>query len=223
MWGGFFAFVTVLLGLLAVAVFSPLLSLSEITVEGADRVDAAEVRTSVESQLGTPLALLDFDLIEKQLGDFALIRSFVTRTVPPDTLVIRIVEREPLGVVDSDAGFDTVDAAGIVLASSVERPEGLPLIRMVSVDADGEVFGAISEVLLSLPSSLLAEVESIAATTRDDVTFVLRGVGHSVVWGSADSSAFKARVLATMLGSTASTVRSEFDVSAPESIVVTPK
>jgi cell division protein FtsQ len=167
--------------------------------------------------------LIDFARIERELAEFPLIRSYVTQTVPPNTLVIRIIEREPLGAVTSATGFDVVDAAGIVLESTAEMPEGLPLIALDPEEGDGEVFAAVSEVLLSLPVALLAEVDSISATTRDDVTFVLRGVGQSVVWGSANRSAFKARVLAAMIQESDPSVKYEFDVSAPESVVVTRK
>jgi cell division protein FtsQ len=215
--------VVLLSGLLAVAVFSPILSLREITVEGANRVDAAEVRAAVDGQIGTPLALLDVARIESELAEFPLIRSYVTRTIPPSTLVIQLVEREPLGAVATAVGFDVVDAAGIVLESSPTRPDGVPVILLDSSEIDSSAFSGVSKVLLSLPSSLLANVDSIGATTRDDVTFTLRGVGQSVVWGSADSSAFKTRVLTAMLGETESNVKYEFDVSAPESVVVTRK
>ena len=212
-----------LTALLAVAVFSPILSLREISVEGADRVDATEVRAAVAGQLGSPLALLDFERIERELAEFPLIRSYVTQTVPPSTLVIQIVEREPLGVIATDEGFDVVDAAGIVLESLDSAPEGLPLIRLDSAAIDADLFEAVSEVLLALPASLAAEVNSIGATTRNDVTFTLRGVGQSVVWGSAENSAFKSRVLAAMIAESNSEIKYEFDVSAPESVVVTRK
>jgi len=215
--------VALLASLLAVAVFSPILSLREITIEGTSRVDADEVRAAIAGQSGTPLALIDFARIESELSEFPLIRSYVTRTVPPSTLVVQIVEREPLGVVATAGGFDVVDAAGIVLESVTTRPEGVPVITSGASLTDSGAFAAVAEVLLSLPAALLADVDSISATTRDDVTFTLRGVGQSVVWGSADSSAFKSRVLSAMLNQTDSQVRYEFDVSAPESVVVTQK
>jgi cell division protein FtsQ len=65
-----------------------------------------------------------------------------------------------------------------------------------------------------------AQVDVISASTRDDVTFTMTGVGHRVVWGSAERSAFKARVLAAAIVAAGQGVPSEFDVSAPESLVV---
>ena len=62
--------VALLASLLAVAVFSPILSLREITIEGTSRVDADEVRAAIAGQSGTPLALIDFARIESELSEF---------------------------------------------------------------------------------------------------------------------------------------------------------
>jgi cell division protein FtsQ len=83
-------------GFVTGAVYSPLLSLKTIRIEGASRVSAASVRAAVDGQIGRPLALVDFDSITRALGKFPLIRSFVTETVPPNTLVIRIAEQSAL-------------------------------------------------------------------------------------------------------------------------------
>jgi len=205
---------------LAVAVFSPLLSLRTIEVRGTTRIESADVLAAVNGQLGTPLALLDLGRLERDLGDFSLIRSYVTQTVPPDTLVITITEREPVGVLQRGESFDLVDPAGIVVQTTTERPENVPLIVIESNKTDGAAFESLIEVLLALPSGLLAQVDTITATTKDDVGFTLRGGKQSVVWGSVEQSAYKARVLNVVIQNYAPTKRVEFDVSAPDSVVV---
>jgi cell division protein FtsQ len=69
--------------------------------------------------------------------------------------------------------------------------------------------------LLALPPALLGQVDSITAHTQDDVSLVLTGVGQSVRWGSADSSARKATLLAALIAVTDPSRAGEFDVSAP--------
>ena len=213
--------VVALLAVLAVAVYSPLLALKTITVDGASRVDAAQVTDAVDGQLGTPLALLDYGQFTRQLAEFPLIRSYVTEMVPPDTLIIHIVERAPVAAVQSGAEFDLVDPAGIVVQSSPERPDGVPLIDIGGQEPDSAAFTSVVAVLLALPAPLLAQVDSITANTQDDVTFVLRGVGQSVVWGSADNSGYKASALAAMVAKQDPNALIEYDVSAPGSVVVT--
>ena len=215
--------VVALLAVLAVAVYSPLLALKTITVDGASRVDAEQVVDAVDGQLGTPLALLDYGQFTRQLADFPLIRSYVTEMVPPDTLIIHIVERAPVAAVQNGEQFDLVDPAGIVVQTTPERPDGVPLIGAGGQDPASASFTSVVAVLLALPAPLLAQVDSITASTQDDVTFVLRGIGQTVVWGSADESAFKAAALAAMVAKQDPAARIEYDVSAPGSVVVTPR
>jgi len=222
-WISLSAVVVVLVGVLAVAVYSPLLALRTVSVDGTARVDAAAVQKAVESQVGTPLALIDYDTITTQLARFPLIRSYVTELVPPDTLMIHIVERAPVAAVVNGATFDLLDPAGIVVQSSATRPEGVPIISIGDQDAKSAAFASVVEVLLALPPEVLAQVDTISATTKDNVTFALRGVGQSVVWGSSENSAYKAKVLAAMVAHEDPASKVEYDVSAPGSVVVTPR
>jgi len=209
--------------LIAVAVWSPLLALKEITIVGANRVDAAAVREALDSQLGTPLALVDLDRITDELAAFPLIRSYTTESVPPHTLIVTLVEREPVGMVNDGSSFAVVDPAGIVIESSTTRLPGLPVIAAGDPSIANPAFASAIEVLLALPPELLARVDTISATTNDDVTFTLAGGVQAVTWGSADRSAFKARVLATLVTTQPATAAVEFDISAPDAPVVRPR
>ena len=206
--------------LIGVAVFSPLLELQKITVVGASRVDPAAIHDALDDQLGTPLALVDFDEITEKLADFPLIRSYTTESVPPHTLRVTIVERQPIGMVDNGNVFAVIDPAGVVIESSADRVPGIPVISAGQASIANPAFASVVEVLLALPPELLSRVDTISATTKDDVTFVLSGDIQAVTWGSADRSAFKARVLAALVATQAPTDRREFDVSAPDAPVV---
>ncbi len=203
----------VLGAVVAGTVYSPLLSLDTITVHGASRVNAADVRKALSPQLGRPLALVDFGQIKKELGAFPLIRSYVTETRPPHTLVVTLTERAPIGLVPTASGYSVIDPAGVELSSGTDRPTGLPVISAGNDRPDSAGFRAAVAVLLSLPPDLLARVDTITAQTTDDVTLVLTGGGPTVVWGSAEETALKAQVFADVLAGTpgAQTI----DVSVP--------
>ena len=210
------AFATVI----GIAVFSPLLALKEITIVGAERVDAQAVRTALDGQLGTPLAMLNFDEITTELSTFALIRSFTTESLPPHTLVVTIVEREPIGAVDDGTRFAVVDAAGVVIESVSDRPAGVTLIVAGDPDLENLAFASAVEVLLALAPDLRARVDSVTASTEDDVTLLLRDGAQSVTWGSSTRSDFKARVLAALVATQSPSASIEYDVSAPDAPVV---
>jgi cell division protein FtsQ len=199
---------------LAVAVYSPILALREVTIEGTNRVSEEDVRAAVESQMGTPLALLDFGKIHSELAAFPLIRSYVTETVPPNTLRIQVVEREAIGSLARSGSFDEVDPAGVVISSSAERT-ALPLIEVGNKGVDSSAFASAVEVLLAMPQDVADKVDVITATTADDVSLALRETPARVVWGSADSSEMKAQVLARMLQLPECANLAVVDVSAP--------
>lgn len=219
--GWFVAILTVLAiaGIVVVAVFSPLLALRTITVDGTSRLSAPALQKAVDGQLGTPLALLNYGIITKDLAPFHLIRSYVTEIVPPDTLVIHIVERTPIGAIQNAHDFDLVDPAGVTVASSKTRPAGYPLIQLGTGTIHGAGYASMAQVLLALPTSVLSKVDTITAQTHDDVTLTLSGSSQRVVWGSSDGSDAKAHVLADLIALHASSGPGEYDVSAPGTAV----
>jgi cell division protein FtsQ len=216
------AVVLILVASVAVAVFSPLLSLRTIRVEGTERVDASAVQAALDGQLGTPLALIDFDEVTDELAAFPLIASYVTETAPPHTLVVRIQERQPVATVAAGDGFELVDPAGVVVQSLDARQEGVPLVDVGGAALDGPAYRSVAEVLLALPVTLRSTVDTVTASTTDDVTLQLTS-GERVVWGSADQSAKKAQVLAGLIADQARRdpgASVEYDVSAPDNGII---
>ncbi|MEO5920475.1 MAG: FtsQ-type POTRA domain-containing protein [Pseudolysinimonas sp.] len=215
-WLGALGVVAVLGILVAGAVFSPILALRQVVVDGTQRLDAAAIAKAVDSQMGVPLALLDENRIRSELEEFSLIRSYVTELVPPGTLLIHVVERAPIGVIAAADGFRMTDPAGVTIETTTARPPGYPQIELAAgEDVSGAGFRSMAEVLLALPPAVLAQVDTIAARTRDDVTLTLTGSAQRVVWGSADDSASKAAVLASLIALHTGDGPGEYDVSAP--------
>lgn len=206
------------LALLAAGVaYSPLMALREIRVEGASRVPAADIRAAFDDRLGTPLPLIASDDVQLRLSAFPLIETYVTETVPPGTLVVRIVERTPVGVVRTSTGFVSADAAGVVIERHDAPPEGLPLVTAEG-GLDGDAFRAAGAVLRSLPADLRARVAEVTADTPDDVRLELVE-GAVVVWGSADESPMKAIVLERLMAAAPPGSVHRYDVSAPDNAV----
>jgi cell division protein FtsQ len=207
-----------LVAFVLVGTFSPLMELRTIEVVGANRVPADQVQSALRGQLGTPLPLVDFAEVKAELSAFTLIQSYVTESRPPNTLVVRIVEREPVGALVTEAGFDLVDAAGVVIQSSVERPAGYATIdARAGVGSAG--FRAATAVIAALPADIRSTLDTVTAATTDDVTLSLAG-GARVVWGSAEKSDFKAVVLAALIVSHPVGSVGEYDVSSPDSAVL---
>lgn len=206
-------------GMVATIVLSPLMTLTEVTVTGRVNVDEKVVVGAIKDQLGTPLALINYDAISAKLGTVVQIQSYTTELRPPHTLVVRIVERTPVGAISSDKGWDIVDAAGVVMQSTKKAPSSVPQLVVDGVDSPG--FIAAVKALMALPPELRADVAAISAQTRDTVQFVLRGVSHEIRWGSDEQSALKAAVLSRALDIAAKKGgRYVIDVSAPDTLIM---
>ena len=206
-----------MVAVVGVGAYSPLMALREVRVEGAQRIPAAEVQAAFADVLGTPLPLIDGAEVHDALSRFPLIETYATETIPPGTLVVRIVERTPVGVIDTGSGLELVDGAGVVIERLDERPPGQPLIEVDGGVAD-EGFRAVAGVVRSLPVDVRAQLTRATADTADDVRLELEG-GASVVWGSADDSALKATVLAALMRAAPPDTVTQYDVSAPSSPV----
>lgn len=217
--------VAVLVASILVAVYSPLMALRTIEVKGTDRVDAAEVRAALSGQIGTPLARIDLDEVKDRIGGFPLIESYVTEEEPPHTLVVTVTERTPVVAVRSGKSYDLVDPAGIVVQSTTKKPGDVPIADVGRTTLGSSVFRTMTEVVLAMPSSVRDQVAGIAASTSDDVTLSMRD-GSTVVWGSPDESAAKARLLAALVADHAKRApdaKVEFDVSAPDNGIIRPR
>lgn len=197
--------------------YSPLMALREVRVEGATRIPPEQIVAAFDGELGTPLPLVTRDDVHSALAGFSLIETYSTETIPPGTLVVRIVERTPVGVIETSRGLELVDGAGVVIDRPDARPDGQPLIETPGGTAsDG--FRAVAAVVRNLPVEVRSQLVGATAETADDVRLELAG-GVPVVWGGAGDSATKAAVLARLMAVAPPDTVSGYDVSSPESAV----
>ncbi|QKJ21184.1 FtsQ-type POTRA domain-containing protein [Microbacterium hominis] len=219
MWiGAAGALLLVVLGTLGAA-YSPLFAVERIDVVGAERLDAAAVESALSDQLGTPLARIDESAIKAALVTFPLVESYSLEARPPHDLVVRIVERTPIGLIQSRSGYTVVDAAGVALSTTQEPAPGAPILTIAG-GTDSAAFEAAGQVMRSLPEGIRAQVTEVTASTADDVTLTLGATETEVVWGSADDSALKAVVLETTMATRPPGGVRLYDVSTPSAVVV---
>jgi cell division protein FtsQ len=201
------------------AAYSPLFAVQQVQVVGAQQLAAADVADALSGQIGTPLAAIDESSVKSALVRFPLVESYTLEARPPHDLVVRIVERTPVGVLSSAAGYTLVDAAGVALSTTPDTPAGYPLLDITG-GVGSSAFEAAGRVMRSLPADLRAQVTAVAASTPDDVTLTLGGTSARIIWGSAEDSATKALVLQRMMAARPADTVTEYDVSSSEAAVV---
>jgi cell division protein FtsQ len=198
---------------------SPVFSLQNIELDGLERLSESEVRGHLSGLMGKPLAQVGPGDVADLLAEVPLVRSVETRVDLPNTLVVSVVERTPLGVVQTPTGFDVVDQAAVVLWAESVKPASLPVI-LVAPDRDSAPFRAIVRALEVLPPSVLARVDAVTANSQDTVRFSLQDSNHIVLWGSAELSEAKARALPAALLAAGAEGAKLIDLSTPDTVVI---
>jgi len=218
-WIGVAASFAVLIGGSLAAAYSPLFAVRTIDVTGTRTLDARTVESALSGQLGKPYPLVDQSGIKAALVRFPMVESYTVEAVPPHDLVVRIVERTPVGAIKTAAGYTVVDAAGVALSTTPTAPSGTALIT-VSGGIDSKSFAAIGAVMRALPASIRAKVTEVSAKSPDAVVFAFGKTGTTVVWGGAGDTAVKVDRLQTIMTARPPSTVHEYDVSAPNAVVV---
>ena len=201
--------------------FSPLLGLQSqrISIVGSDgSVSDKQVRDVLSPYTGDSLLRLDTSRLSTQVSD-KLVRvrqAQVTRSWPRG-LRVQLTMRVPVATVQGADGYQVLDNEAVVLERVPEAPSGL--VTIVPDKTDGasgsqtisaKQVAAVTQVVGSLTPQTLAQVASGSATEAGQVTLTMSN-GASVVWGDTQDNELKARVLATLMTTSASI----YDVSSP--------
>lgn len=187
---------------------SPVFAVTTVTVTGTSVLTPESVQAAAKVPLGTPLARLDTAAVVARVAQLKPVAGVtVTRSVP-HTVKIAVKERSAVYALSSGGGFDLVDASGVDYTSVSDAPQGL-VVATVTGD-DQRLRRDVATIVTSLPQAVRDRAVLVTAKTPDNIVIDLNG-GTEVVWGSAESSAQKAQVLAALLSVKASV----YDVSAP--------
>jgi cell division protein FtsQ len=189
--------------------FSSVLAVHGVEVTGAQTLTATQVRAAAAVPSGEPLARVDLDRVRSRVESLAVVRSADVTREWPDRVLITVRERVAVAVVEIGGQIRGMDATGVVFRDYREAPAGLPHVR-TSTDTRSEALQEAARVISALPADLARKVDHVEVETVDQISLVLRD-GRTVMWGSAEQSAEKARVIAALLGHPARS----YDVSVP--------
>jgi cell division protein FtsQ len=207
--------VAVLASLVLATMFTPLMAIKDIQVSGTHRLKPASIKSAVSTLIGTPLTLVSEDDLAKRLSSFTLIQSFTTLSLPPHTLQINIVERQPVAIVQTTSGGYLYDPAGVLIGPT-KATWKFPTVVVSGDPRHSSNYRAAIDVLLALPAGLYPKVQRIQATSKDDVRLELRGAANQqILWGDSSKSIMKSKVLAALIANTKKSAAVTYDVSSP--------
>ncbi|MFI7137932.1 cell division protein FtsQ/DivIB [Streptomyces massasporeus] len=216
----------VFLGIPAIWLFygSDWLRAEHVSVSGTRVLTPAQVEAAAEVPLGKPLISVDTDAIETRLrqtlpriDSVDVVRSW------PRGIDLKVVERTPVLIVQKGEKFVEVDDDGVRFATVSEAPKGAPALELTlsrtgSAAASLRRFGeprllrAAVDVARAVPAAVAHETRTVKVRSYDDISLELRD-GRTVLWGSSEKGAAKARTLTALMK--ASPGARYFDVSVP--------
>ncbi|SUE29771.1 cell division protein, FtsQ [Nocardia farcinica] len=206
--------VSLLTVLLAVAWFSPVLSVRTVDVEGLRAVPEDEVMAQLQVPEGRSLLRVDTDAMARRVAALPKVASVRIKRAYPQTLRVTVVEREAVLYFDTPQGSHLLDGEAVEFAIE-PPPPGLPKLVADHPGSADPLTRAAVTVVNAVPPALKIQVGEVVARSISDISLKLKD-GRTVVWGGADDAERKAAVVLPLL-TREGTV---FDVSSPNLVTV---
>ncbi|MGI5374736.1 cell division protein FtsQ/DivIB [Streptomyces sp. CA-251387] len=200
------------------------LRVERVSVSGTRVLTPAQVLEAADVPVGAPLISVDTDAIEARLRR-KLPRIDVVDVVRgwPHGIGLKVKERTPVLIVQKGRNFIEVDDEGVRFATVSEAPKGVPALELTvsrssSAAASLRRFGEerlvreAVRVARAIPAAVARITQVVKVRSYDDISLEL-GDGRTVVWGSGEKGAAKARALTALMK--ASPDARYFDVSVP--------
>ncbi len=105
------------------------LGVRNVLVTGRDRTPGADILAALQVETGTPILAFDPERARDAVAALPWIRNVVIERRFPDTIYLRLEERQPLALWQSDRTMRVIDADGVVLTEDgLEDYAALPLV-----------------------------------------------------------------------------------------------
>jgi cell division protein FtsQ len=138
------------------------LAVRDVLVEGRRRTPPEALRDRLDLDIGMPLLAVDTAAAKDRLETLAWVERASVARMLPNTVQVRLLERQPLALWQRDGRFEMIDRAGAVIEGAVnDRPQEYAHLRVLVGD-DAPQSAAALFALLSTEPALSARV--VAAT-----------------------------------------------------------
>jgi cell division protein FtsQ len=98
------------------------LAVRQVYVDGRARTGLEELRASLAVAVGQPILAVDTDAARERLEQLTWVEQASVVRMLPDSIQIRLIERQPLALWQRDGRFSLVDSAGLVIEGALDGP-----------------------------------------------------------------------------------------------------
>lgn len=214
------AVVLVLAGGIWLLYGSSWLRVDRVKTSGTEVLTPGQVARAAAVPMGSPLISVDTDGIEARVRQkLPRIDSVEAVRSWPHGITLNVVERKPALLIEKGAKFIEVDAGGVRFATVENAPKGVPLLELTVTQSPAQqrftstrlVREAVA-IRRALPGKVAADTRTLHVRSYDSISLELSG-GRTVMWGSSEDGAAKARALTALMKAVPKA--DHFDVSAP--------
>jgi cell division protein FtsQ len=207
-----------------VALWTPLLDVDELSIEGATRTGAELVAERSGISRGVRLAGLDLAAAGERVAALPWVKEVRLHRALGGTITIDVTERTPVATVQQGADSYWVDAEGRILGPAGAPGPDAAAVRLegiTQVPAVGGYLARAARAPLALASLGERRLPGQLASVRaDDLTATL-AVGGQVRFGDDAELTAKMRSLATVLDQVDLTCVALIDLRLPDHPVLT--
>ncbi|WP_018134677.1 cell division protein FtsQ/DivIB [Acaricomes phytoseiuli] len=214
--------------ILILVIFSPVLALKKITVDGLTLASEEQVQAALAPLQGKPLTQITQAEVRQLVSSMPQVDSVSIEARPPSTLLVHVLERVPVAVLKNGDQYALVDPQGVILGTAPDPAAAqLPLIDGAGLQPESDqrsrdIFSAITAVLAALPQDVRAQMASATASSPDAVELALNN-GKKAIWGDASQMALKAKALKALIDNPPASQQGKpeqpvqvYDVSSPQ-------
>jgi cell division protein FtsQ len=219
--------IVLLAGLAVGTLYSPLFNLDHLDIEGVRHLDPAAVASASGLKVGQQLIDLDTGVAERKLSALPWVRRVTVTRRWPDTVEVRIGERQAVAVAVLPGGQQLdVTADGVVagpagpLDATLHKVVVDPAVKVAVGRALPPAVASGIEMVGALPETIASKAQGSTVTAKGDVVVALPA-GASLVLGTGDDVDQKFIAAESLLGGSVvlSCLRTA-DVSVPSAPVI---
>ena len=188
--------VLVLIAIAALLRFAPIVTVSSLAVDGAQRIDPQMVQERSGIHQGENMFALDTGAAASQVATLPWVKTASVTRQWPSTVMISVQEFQPEFYIKSADGYHMFDAQGRGFAIA---PEPLGGVELTGIQLQNdEALASVGTVLAALPQPLRDQVKSVQAADRYSIELVLHD-DRRVRWGSSEHAKAKAKAMEIVL------------------------
>ncbi|WP_019630719.1 cell division protein FtsQ/DivIB [Actinomadura atramentaria] len=195
---------------------SRLLVVRHVEVSGTRLLPRDRVVAAAGVRLGLPMVRLDAGDVRARVAKLPAVAGARVERRWPATVRIVVRERVPVAAYQRSGRYYQVDAAGFPVTDGPDRPD-VPLLTVASPSPSDPTARAALRVVSELPAGLRGKLAEVSAVSPESVTLRLTS-GLTLVWGSPERTAEKARLAEALMRSPAGKSGRTIDVSSPDVI-----